>query len=118
MPQKLSENDRFSDDFVYFSLRVTPGYLLFRAFTSTSHDRTISRNFLNAHDWKMVGRATKTCDSLKDLCSFYALHSTSQKILIFVFRGTKGKSQLLLEGIHGTLAKDEWKTGTGHVRVT
>jgi len=44
------------------------------------------------------GAGYLTCDKIESLCASYVIHSPSRKEIIVVFRGTKTKEQLLLEG--------------------
>src|ERR1700722_7676668 len=49
--------------------------------------------------WKVAeGAGYLTCDKIESLCASYVIHSPSRKEIIVVFRGTKTKEQLLLEG--------------------
>ncbi|VDK56405.1 unnamed protein product [Anisakis simplex] len=60
---------------------------------------TCVNNTLPSDDhWYMVNEANTVCDTHESSCAGYTLRSDKLRQIIVVFRGTKTKKQLLLEG--------------------
>ncbi|EFP00003.1 hypothetical protein CRE_18522 [Caenorhabditis remanei] len=62
------------------------------------HATCISKAFGNGENFHIENMEQKSCDHLDSTCAAYAVVSDSTKRIIVVFRGTKSKSQLFLEG--------------------
>uniref|UniRef100_A0AC34QN24 Fungal lipase-like domain-containing protein n=1 Tax=Panagrolaimus sp. JU765 TaxID=591449 RepID=A0AC34QN24_9BILA len=52
----------------------------------------------SAHLYQLYARANEVCDIVNSICSGYTIINEHQKVIFVVFRGTKSKKQLLLEG--------------------
>ncbi|KAI1719696.1 lipase (class 3) domain-containing protein [Ditylenchus destructor] len=65
---------------------------------SLTPDACIQRTFTSAHKYTLVNSNTESCDGFSNLCSFYVSVSELRREIIVVFRGTKSKEQLFLEG--------------------
>lgn len=52
-----------------------------------------------AYQWSFLADVNETCDSFNNLCSFYTIVVQKSKQIIVVYRGTKTKRQLFVEGL-------------------
>ena len=57
------------------------------------------RTYTEEQEYKLIREGSEKCDDLDNLCSFFALASEVERMLVIVFRGTRNKFQLLEEGV-------------------
>ncbi|KAH7724951.1 Lipase family protein [Aphelenchoides avenae] len=58
----------------------------------------VNRTLPQAHQWKLYTSSLQRCDAYSSSCSYYIVISNSTREVIVVFRGTKTKKQLFIEG--------------------
>ncbi|CAB3398913.1 unnamed protein product [Caenorhabditis bovis] len=64
----------------------------------TEHVSCINRSFGNGENYYIKAMVQKNCDNLDSTCEGFVVVSENLRHIIVVFRGTKTKTQLLLEG--------------------
>lgn len=63
-----------------------------------SPNACVTRWMPDAHLWQLYAAMNQTCDALDNTCSTYTVVSEARREMVVVFRGTKTKEQLFLEG--------------------
>ncbi|CAJ0589454.1 unnamed protein product [Cylicocyclus nassatus] len=79
-----------------------------------NHEECLNRTFPTHETHVVVSTTKEDCDELDNTCESYIAASETAKQLIIVFRGTKSKGQLLLEGLQST-KPGEYFFGLGNV---
>ncbi|CAI5451203.1 unnamed protein product [Caenorhabditis angaria] len=68
------------------------------------HVSCLNQTFKDVSKYQLYSSNKAVCDELGTICENYAVASDTHKRVYFVFRGSRGKVQVFLEGI------DQWKS--------